>query len=82
MEVMQNWTLISIFGFIITAPTVTLVFLVRAIITGGLVPRATHEEVAADRNEWRGVAMTQFKTVDTQAQTIREAGIKPVEEQP
>lgn len=85
---LQDWTMISAICFIVTAPTVTLIFVVRSIITGRLVPRATHEEVIADRNEWRGVAMTQFKTVETQAQTItaqaltiREAGISP-EDQP
>lgn len=48
-----------------------LVWIVRRIITGDLIPRQTHEDVRAERDKWRAHAERQADQLDDLVEGLR-----------
>lgn len=48
-----------------------IVWIVRRVITGDLVPRQTHEDVRADRDRWRAHAERQADQLDDLVEGLR-----------
>lgn len=70
IEGVPDWSVVSAICFVITAPAVTLVFVVRSIITGKLVPLSAHQETVDERNDWKDLALTNQQTIHGQNETL------------